>query len=106
MVAGLTARLDVTHLLALEELDQLGDCLVNAETLLARMHRRNIRPAQPLFRVAISWRVRAIILRRASFRRRWLIVRVALALLVGAFGRVRRVMCDVRFDLRESLADL
>src|SRR5215210_1738030 len=76
MVTGLAARLDVAHLLALEELDQLRDGLVYAETLLARMHRRNIRAAQPVRRVAVRLRGRAIMLRRACVRRRCLLARV------------------------------
>ena len=107
MVAGLAARLDVADLLPLEELHQLRHGLVNAETLLARMHRRNIRAAQPVSRVAAGVRRRAFVVRRARGRRSVSMrVVVVLVVLRCAFGRARRVMCDVRFDLGESLPDL
>src|SRR4028118_2368988 len=87
MVAGLAARLDVAHLLALEEFDQLRDGLVNAETLLARMHRRDVCAAQPVLRIAGSLRRSVLSLRRTNFRR-LLLLRARVG---GASGRARRV---------------
>ncbi|MDQ1589690.1 MAG: hypothetical protein QOG71_317 [Pyrinomonadaceae bacterium] len=114
MVAGLAARFDVAHLLALEKFDQLRDGLVNPETFLARMHGRDIRAAQPVRGVGVRVRRGVLVLRRMSLRwplwLMWLLmlVRLLFARVVAAGGRALRrvVLSDVGFDLRESLTDL